>query len=116
VNERSESTDQRCSFCHRSRDEVVKVIAGPAACICNECVDVCNDILADDPQLSGSRTWLEVSAEKPALKVRCALCHVVKSIDEGDLVVNRAVLCGGCVRDVERTSAEKRKRSGDDNT
>ena len=38
----------RCSFCNKSQKEVQKVIAGPTVFICNECVEVCNDILADD--------------------------------------------------------------------
>ncbi len=38
----------RCSFCGKSRDEVVKLIAGPTVYICNECIDLCNDIIAED--------------------------------------------------------------------
>ena len=37
----------RCSFCHKSRHEVSKLIAGPALFICNECVDLCVQILAE---------------------------------------------------------------------
>jgi hypothetical protein len=35
----------RCSFCTKPSSEVEKVIAGPGVYICNECVDLCNDIL-----------------------------------------------------------------------
>jgi hypothetical protein len=35
----------RCSFCTKPHTEVEKVIAGPGVYICNECVDLCNDIL-----------------------------------------------------------------------
>ncbi|MBI3392800.1 MAG: ATP-dependent Clp protease ATP-binding subunit ClpX [Nitrospirae bacterium] len=38
----------RCSFCGKSQDEVKKLIAGPTVYICNECIDLCNDILAED--------------------------------------------------------------------
>ncbi len=38
----------RCSFCGKNRDEVKKLIAGPAVYICNECVDLCNDIIAEE--------------------------------------------------------------------
>ncbi|GAB7957549.1 hypothetical protein OkiPb00201_48160 [Escherichia coli] len=34
-----------CSFCNKSQYEVTKVIAGPSVCICNECVDLCNEII-----------------------------------------------------------------------
>ena len=38
----------RCSFCNKDKDDVVKLIAGPTVFICDECVEVCNDIIADD--------------------------------------------------------------------
>ena len=37
----------RCSFCAKSQHEVRKLIAGPSVYICDECVDVCNDIIRD---------------------------------------------------------------------
>ena len=38
----------RCSFCGKSQHEVKKLIAGPTVYICNECVEVCLDIVAED--------------------------------------------------------------------
>ncbi len=38
----------RCSFCSKTQNEVKKLIAGPTVYICDECVDVCNEIIADD--------------------------------------------------------------------
>ena len=35
----------RCSFCGKHQDQVTKIIAGPGAYICNECVQLCMDIL-----------------------------------------------------------------------
>jgi len=37
-----------CSFCNKHQGDVKKLIAGPSVCICDECVQVCNDIIADD--------------------------------------------------------------------
>ncbi|MBS3811509.1 MAG: ATP-dependent Clp protease ATP-binding subunit ClpX [Halanaerobiales bacterium] len=37
-----------CSFCGKSQDEVKKLIAGPGVYICNECVDLCNEILEEE--------------------------------------------------------------------
>ncbi len=37
-----------CSFCGKSQHEVKKLIAGPSVFICNECIDLCNDIIRDD--------------------------------------------------------------------
>jgi ATP-dependent Clp protease ATP-binding subunit ClpX len=38
----------RCSFCGKSQDEVKKLIAGPTVYICDECIDLCNDIIVED--------------------------------------------------------------------
>src|SRR5438046_7703488 len=38
----------RCSFCNKSQRDVKKVIAGPTGYICDECVDICLDIIAED--------------------------------------------------------------------
>jgi ATP-dependent Clp protease ATP-binding subunit ClpX len=35
----------RCAFCGKAKDEVDKLIAGPGVCICNECVELCVDII-----------------------------------------------------------------------
>ncbi len=37
-----------CSFCGKSREEVRKLIAGPTVYICDECIDLCNDIIAEE--------------------------------------------------------------------
>jgi len=39
-----------CSFCGKSQDEVRKLIAGPSVFICDECVDLCNDIIREEVQ------------------------------------------------------------------
>lgn len=44
-----ESTDKlNCSFCGKVQDDVKKLIAGPSVYICNECVDLCNDIIEEE--------------------------------------------------------------------
>ena len=40
-----------CSFCGKSQHEVKKLIAGPSVFICDECIDLCNDIIRDDGEL-----------------------------------------------------------------
>ena len=37
-----------CSFCGKSQHEVKKLIAGPSVFICDECIDLCNDILQNE--------------------------------------------------------------------
>ena len=40
--------DVICSFCGKSQDEVKKLIAGPSVYICDECIDLCNEIVSED--------------------------------------------------------------------
>jgi ATP-dependent Clp protease ATP-binding subunit ClpX len=43
-----------CSFCGKSQHEVRKLIAGPSVFICDECVDLCNDIIREEVQSAKS--------------------------------------------------------------
>ncbi len=56
-----------CSFCGKSQHEVKKLIAGPSVFICNECVDLCNDIIIEEVQstdgLSSTKTSLPTPQE-----------------------------------------------------
>ncbi|WIO73025.1 ATP-dependent Clp protease ATP-binding subunit ClpX [Porticoccaceae bacterium LTM1] len=45
-----------CSFCGKSQHEVRKLIAGPSVFICDECVDLCNDIISEEIQESDSES------------------------------------------------------------
>ena len=44
----------RCSFCGKSQDQVRRIIAGPGAYICNECIALCQEIVADDMDMMSS--------------------------------------------------------------
>ncbi len=52
----------RCSFCNKSQREVKKLIAGPTVFICDECVDICLDIIAEDRMLEQQQ---DASLPKP---------------------------------------------------
>jgi ATP-dependent Clp protease ATP-binding subunit ClpX len=43
-----------CSFCGKSHDEVMRMIAGPSVFICDECVSLCNEVIADGNDISKS--------------------------------------------------------------
>ena len=45
---RKENKDLSCSFCGKSQKEVRKLIAGPSVYICDECVELCNDIVTEE--------------------------------------------------------------------
>ena len=38
-----------CSFCQKDKNAVAKLVAGPGAYICNECVELCDQIIAEEP-------------------------------------------------------------------
>ena len=45
-----------CSFCGKSQHEVRKLIAGPSVYVCDECVELCNDIIREELQESNEET------------------------------------------------------------
>jgi ATP-dependent Clp protease ATP-binding subunit ClpX len=53
-----------CSFCGKSQNDVRKLIAGPGVYVCNECIDICNEIINDDEQTTSSST--RTNLPKPA--------------------------------------------------
>jgi ATP-dependent Clp protease ATP-binding subunit ClpX len=50
MNSMSHDRHLRCSFCGKSKDAVRKFISGPSVYICNECIALCNEILAEDEE------------------------------------------------------------------
>ncbi len=51
MKKKEEGTNVACSFCGKSQKEVKKLIAGPTVYICDECIDLCNDIIAEEASL-----------------------------------------------------------------
>ncbi|UCD71760.1 MAG: ATP-dependent Clp protease ATP-binding subunit ClpX [Syntrophobacterales bacterium] len=48
--EKGKGTVLNCSFCGKSQDEVRKLIAGPTVYICDECIELCNEIIAEESE------------------------------------------------------------------
>ena len=65
VKKSGEAEVLRCSFCNKDQNDVRKLIAGPTVFICDECVEVCNDIIADDNRFEnrGTRSSLPTPQE-----------------------------------------------------
>ena len=61
-NEKSEKEKLHCSFCGKSQHEVKKLIAGPTVFICDECVDLCTDIIKEESKT----TLLKSSKDVPS--------------------------------------------------
>jgi len=58
--------DLRCSFCGKGQEEVRKLIAGPNVYICDECIELCNDIIAEEYEKDGEGAGSESTSLKPA--------------------------------------------------
>ena len=48
MKKREDGANLSCSFCGKSQKEVKKLIAGPTVYICDECIELCNDIIAEE--------------------------------------------------------------------
>ncbi len=78
-----------CSFCGKSQHEVRKLIAGPSVFICDECVDLCNDIIREEVQEAenkGSGDKLPTPKE-----IRATLDEYVIGQDKAKIVLSVAV-------------------------
>ncbi len=108
----------RCSFCSKTQDDVKKLIAGPADFICDECVSVCADIMADD---TGSEALGQDSPEGRRWQARalmltgtpdvCGLCGRLAIVGEMLLIGSRGSLCGECADVVEDALAQGKPAS-----
>ncbi len=45
----------RCSFCGKGQDQVRKLVAGPGVFICDQCIDLCQEVLEDDTRSAGTK-------------------------------------------------------------
>jgi ATP-dependent Clp protease ATP-binding subunit ClpX len=57
---KGEGESLRCSFCNKDQRDVKKLIAGPTVYICDECVDICLDIIAEERELDEPKTRLKL--------------------------------------------------------
>ena len=88
----SDKKDVRCSFCGRTQDEVKRLIAGPNAYICNECVGICAELIEEEQesQESAERFDLDGSLPTPA-EMKAALDQYVIGQDRAKIALCVAV-------------------------
>ncbi|MFZ0012961.1 MAG: ATP-dependent Clp protease ATP-binding subunit ClpX [Acidimicrobiia bacterium] len=90
----------KCSFCGKSQKQVKKLIAGPGVYICDECIDLCNEIIEEEfstteeitftelPKPSEIKTYLDdyvVGQEEAKRKLSVAVYNHYKRIRTGDI-------------------------------
>lgn len=87
-----EQKDIRCSFCGRSQNEVERIIAGPGAYICNECIEICKDLLDEEANTKQSKQAEENPKKlaKPA-EIKETLDQYVIGQDRAKIVLAVAV-------------------------
>lgn len=79
----------RCSFCGKSQDEVKKLIAGPAVYICDECIELCNEIIEEEYE---KETRTEKKGEFPApAAIKASLDEYVIEQDRAKKILAVAV-------------------------
>ncbi len=88
----NEKKEVRCSFCGRTQDEVKRLIAGPNAYICNECVDICADLVREEEEdeAAEGRFQLDGKLPKPA-EMKAALDEYVIGQDRAKIALCVAV-------------------------
>lgn len=70
--------DMRCSFCGKSRELVAKLVAGPGGLfICDQCVEICNDLIKEKDENSYHKNEL---GELNEIKKCCS--RIIEHIDE----------------------------------
>jgi len=88
----NDKKDVRCSFCGRAQDEVKRLIAGPNAYICNECVGICAELIEEEQgnQEAGERFDLDGGLPTPA-EMKAALDQYVIGQDRAKIALCVAV-------------------------
>jgi len=94
-----------CSFCGKHQDQVRKLIAGPSVHICDECVDLCNEILEKESEHEAPAGQPPRQGTIFNLEASCALCHLRKPSEELSVVPDRGYICTVCL-DAVRAAAE----------
>ena len=85
---RPSKNDPRCSFCGRGANQVDKIITGPSVHICNECVKLCNEVLAEDKKQT--LPWETGSVPKP-IDIKTFLDEYVIGQDRAKKILSVAV-------------------------
>lgn len=80
-----------CSFCGKTQHEVRKLIAAPRCCICDECVELCTDILREEGMGSSSKPGLRfdpADAKAGTAALSDLLDHVRAKHPDGDAQIS----------------------------
>jgi hypothetical protein len=92
-----------CSFCDKSQEQVRKLVAGPKSHICDECIEICVDIITDD-RIADTPHAQEAKIhgdDTPVLTARCSLCRRPVVTQDLVAVISRGSVCVSCIAAVQ---------------
>ena len=95
-----------CSFCGKSQHEVRKLIAGPSVFICDECIELCNDIIREETQ--GDQATKGVKSDLPVPReIREHVSYIFNMVDFPETKPPRVIY--GATEDMAKGKEEEKK-------
>ncbi|HMQ10774.1 MAG TPA: ATP-dependent Clp protease ATP-binding subunit ClpX [Oligoflexia bacterium] len=88
--EKNDGHNLSCSFCGKSQKEVKKLIAGPTVYICDECIELCNDIILEENERDQEQVLAEAKVPKPK-EIKAILDEYVIGQDDAKKMLSVAV-------------------------
>ena len=80
---KDENDNLFCSFCGKNQSEVRKLIAGPAVYICDECIQLCSEIIEEETQKDTDRDYFMSGTEAKQYGI---IDHVITNRDDLDKI------------------------------
>ena len=80
----------KCNFCGKSQKQVIKLIAGPSVYICNECIELCNEIIEEELGAAAAKSVEEIELPKPR-EIKASLDEYVIGQDQAKKALSVAV-------------------------
>jgi ATP-dependent protease Clp ATPase subunit len=94
----------RCSFCGKPQGDVKKLIAGPSVYICNECVSICQEFIAEDDQSVAQHSEPELPQQRgrESIKVaeQCSFCDKQRAQVRYLRPVPNVYICDECEHEI----------------
>lgn len=87
-----------CSFCNKDQSEIAKLVAGPGVYICNECIDLCNQIIAQEIGSGGAGV---TEADRPTSSQDPTTIKAWEGLSDDDLLAEM-VRAHGAHQNVDR--------------
>jgi Zn finger protein HypA/HybF involved in hydrogenase expression len=98
----------RCFFCNKSQFEIEKMVVGQLAIICDECVRVCADIIAEDPPSQALSRGARITAWPD--EVHCSVCRNEVPDEDVVPVEGCGFICTSCAAKIRKGIANTKRR------